>query len=425
MNLGSKLYIHILCCFICVCIALLVGMLGAPVAYVSALLSVLCFPVSGSQLSLNIVAGNDSQIVHLFSNSTAAQIGEAELSKAFDLAYGYFEKTFDASAYSHFMQEFGQGVQRYRDSDAYAAYTLYPDRPHCDKGSLSGSAVAANHVSGMAAFPGGPVKQVFGFDASKSMLDLSSSAKGPAAAGLVSPMSLATQSLGMGAGLVQSIIAAVIHIVPPLIPPPVWNNMPLPCAPMVTGHNCFGAVLYPITMADFVIADVTDSMLDGVIAGFPNTYASKVGKTSDAMYKACFASYMSMQCSSIFPRCTAPQSRDEPIPVGGRVPLCLHLCIIPLVMCPGFWIGDIIGTCTMVSVPPMCTQAFFWNLFRLPPQYTTFDDANPYPKECPKSDVGEAGMDASENPSLYDSSAASASPILEAASTVVKLPPMA
>ena len=108
-------------------------------------------------------------------------------------------------------------------------------------------------------------------------------------------------------------------------------------------------------------------------------------------------------------RCTAPQSRDEPIPAGGRVPLCLHLCIIPLVTCPGFWIGDIIGaldtlfvafhvhstyafrgTCTMVSVPPMCTQAFYWNLvhrimihysaatvvcraqFRLPPQYASF-----------------------------------------------------
>ena len=41
-----------------------------------------------------------------------------------------------------------------------------------------------------------------------------------------------------------------------------------------------------ITMADFVIADVTDSMLDGVIAGFPNTYASRVGKTTDEMYKA-------------------------------------------------------------------------------------------------------------------------------------------
>ena len=41
-----------------------------------------------------------------------------------------------------------------------------------------------------------------------------------------------------------------------------------------------------ITMADFAIADVTDSMLDGIIDGFPNTYASKVGKTSDEMYKA-------------------------------------------------------------------------------------------------------------------------------------------
>ena len=38
-------------------------------------------------------------------------------------------------------------------------------------------------------------------------------------------------------------------------------------------------------MADLTIADVTDSMLDGVIAGFPATYAAKVGKTSDAMYK--------------------------------------------------------------------------------------------------------------------------------------------
>ena len=39
------------------------------------------------------------------------------------------------------------------------------------------------------------------------------------------------------------------------------------------------------------MADVTDSMLDGIIDGFPNTYASKVGKTSDEMYKA-----LSPQC---------------------------------------------------------------------------------------------------------------------------------
>ena len=48
----------------------------------------------------------------------------------------------------------------------------------------------------------------------------------------------------------------------------------------------FGVYFIQITMADFVIADVTDSMLDGIISGFPNTYATKVGKTSDAMYKA-------------------------------------------------------------------------------------------------------------------------------------------
>ena len=36
-------------------------------------------------------------------------------------------------------------------------------------------------------------------------------------------------------------------------------------------------------MADFVIADVTDSMMEGIIDGFPATYAQKVGKTSDKM----------------------------------------------------------------------------------------------------------------------------------------------
>merc|ERR1712048_151730 len=109
----------------------------------------------------------------------------------------------------------------------------------------------------------------------------------------------------MGAGMIQAVISAMVHIVPPLVPPPMWNNQPLSCVPMVTGHNCFGAVLYPITMADFMIADVTDSMLDGVIAGFPNTYA------------------------------------------------------------------------------------FYWNFWRLPPQYSSFDEANPFPKDCPVVDLSD------------------------------------
>ena len=84
------------------------------------------------------------------------------------------------------------------------------------------------------------------------------------------------------------------------------------------------------------MADVTDSMcglrsmpflqrhvwnvwwrLDGVISGFPNTYASKVGKTSDASYKACLADLLttlsehSLSCRPAFPascRCTAHHS---------------------------------------------------------------------------------------------------------------------
>eukprot|EP00933_Yihiella_yeosuensis_P043514 TRINITY_DN38342_c0_g1_i1.p1 TRINITY_DN38342_c0_g1~~TRINITY_DN38342_c0_g1_i1.p1 ORF type:complete len:211 (+),score=27.85 TRINITY_DN38342_c0_g1_i1:85-633(+) len=155
-------------------------------------------------------------------------------------------------------------------------------------------------------------------------------------------------------------------------------------------------------MADFVIADVTDSMLDGVISGFPNTYAAKVGKTSDAMYKSCFAAYMSMHCSSIFPRCTAPQSRDEPIPVGGSVPMCFHLCILPLVTCPGFWIDDIIGSCQTISAPPMCTQASFHNVFRAPPQYVSFDEAHPYPRACPRGVPSDAAEAAESDFALYE-----------------------
>ena len=139
---------------------------------------------------------------------------------------------------------------------------------------------ALHHASKAAgAFPGGTgccalciscmfccvagVTQSFGTDLSKSMLGLSQNVGGPAGAALVPPVALASQGASAGAGFVQAILAAVIHIVPPLIPPPVWINKPLPCAPMVSllfllvqrvpeltclvwevmGHNCFGAVL--------------------------------------------------------------------------------------------------------------------------------------------------------------------------------------
>merc|ERR1712098_282571 len=86
----------------------------------------------------------------------------------------------------------------------------------------------------------------------------------------------------------------------------------------------------------------------------------------------------------------------------------------PLVLCPGFWVGDVIGTCEFVSFPPLCTQTFFWKLWRLPPQYQLYDEANPFPQACPHEDM--SGIDAADDPSLYDElGVESQSPILEEA----------
>jgi len=327
--------------------------------------------------------------------------GSTNVDNAFLSVFQHFEDTFDHRLYKQFVKQ---------GADAYANYASYPRGAHCDKGKRPG---ALRSPGAVGSFPGGSVKRVFGFDFGKEIYDITKKATGAGGASAGPPMALASQGLSTGMGMVQSILAAVLDVVPPLIPPPAWNNMPLPCAPMLTGHICFGAVLYPITMADFTIADVTDGMLSGYVSGFPNTYAEKVGKTSDKMYKACFSAYMSMHCSAIFPRCTVPQSRSEPIPAGGRVPMCLHLCILPLVLCPGFWIGDVIGQCEMVAPPPMCTQAFFWNYGLLPPQYVSYDEGNPYPKKCPKEDD-------SDDSGLLDEGVLPISPILKEAS--VKLP---
>ena len=78
----------------------------------------------------------------------------------------------------------------------------------------------------------------------------------------------------------------------------------------------------------------------------------------------------------------------------------------------------------MVSAPPMCTQAFFWMLWKLPPQYVNFDEAHPFPKDCPRSDcafalfdmggmhdawirilLADGDLDGTEDPELYDASA--------------------
>jgi hypothetical protein len=347
----------------------------------------------------------NASVAVLFKNGTV------ELDDAFRRVFGHFAQSFDYDLYNRFASDFEVGLDAYKQSAVVAQYAHGSVVPHCDLGVVPTSVAA---VRGVAAFPGGVVGSIFGFDMGKRLFDLSGHARGPASAGLVAPMALSTQALSTGMGLVQAALAAMIHVVPPLVPPPAWNNQPLSCVPMASGHNCFGSVLYPITMADFMLADVTDSMLDGYVASFPALYAKKVGKTSDSMYKSCFSSYMGMMCSSVFPRCTTPQSRDEIIPVGGSVPVCLHMCVMPLVMCPGFWVNDLLDSCSSVSVPPLCSQAAFANVKRAPPQHASFDEANPFSATCPPALGGGARDEALE---LYDAASFPESPIEKEAAT--------
>lgn len=330
-----------------------------------------------------------------------------EVNAAFANVYGRYADEFDFDLYQRLSQEARKGAERFGASLVSRKFASSESGPHCDLGVAVSS---VERVRGIAAFPGGVTGSVFGMDFGKRLFDLSVEANGPAGSGLVAPMALSSQALSTGMGLVQAGIAAVLHTVPPLVPPPAWNNQPLTCVPMVAGHNCFGSVTYPITMADFMVADVTDSMLDGYVASFPSTYARKVGKTDEAAYQACFTAYMGMMCASVFPRCTSPQSSDDVLPFGGSAPVCLHMCVLPLVMCPGFWLDDLLDRCSSVSVPPMCSQASFVNVWRLPPQIASFDESRPFAPECPKLSGTE-----NEVLSLYDVRVLPASPIEVAA----------
>lgn len=201
--------------------------------------------------------------------------------------------------------------------------------------------------------------------------------------------------------MVQSAIATSAAIIPPLTPPPVWNLMPLPCMPMLTGHNCFGAVLYPITFSDSLIADVTDSIMDSVITSFPELYANRVGgKTADDVYLKCFQAYMSMACASLFPVCTTFQARNEYIPFLGRMPICFPLCLAVLYICPGFTAADISGFCDEASLPPLCALAWYRKSDPnvVPKQLDPNSNQEGY-GECPKYDPD---IDIGQDPTLYD-----------------------
>ncbi|CAK0814073.1 unnamed protein product, partial [Prorocentrum cordatum] len=98
-----------------------------------------------------------------------------------------------------------EGEAMYRAAHALAAYAAGPSRPHSSARRVPGDENyrRADRATEVAAFPGGAVDQLFGVDASKSAYDLVEQAQGPAAAGLLQPMALASQGLGLGGGLLQ------------------------------------------------------------------------------------------------------------------------------------------------------------------------------------------------------------------------------
>ncbi len=339
-----------------------------------------------SLCAISFAAGvTGDKVLPLFNESEKSP----ELEEAFSKAYESYLAEFDTDAHSQIMTGINDGLSSYLESTAFVGAA---GGPKCD--------AAEGHLQNpekLSAFPGGATKRIWGLDVAKLVDKLSSKAAGAASGQGVLPGMLAMQAISTGASMVKGVTSTLVAVVPPFIP--FWNK-PLPCLPMVTGHNCFGAIQYPITASDFVRADTTDSQLDGVIASFPALYKRKVGTTSNAAYKACFASYMGMQCASIFPRCANPAGSVQAPSPAGRLPMCFTHCIQTLVACPGFWIDDIASQCMDVSVPPMCSISIFANFWLLPPQYTSYESSLPSGQTCPQVPASLAGVEGFSN--VYD-----------------------
>ena len=205
-------------------------------------------------------------------------------------------------------------------------------------------------------------------------------------------------SQNMAITLMQTVGSVVAAVVPQFVPPPVWNMQPLPCVPMVTGTNCLGAIMYPITFADAMLADKSDAALDSVIEEFPSLFyeRSKGYPFPYATYVQCFHNYMSLQCAATFPTCTTIQSEQEFIPFKGRMPTCIHLCIQVLLTCPGFGFADIEDLCESVGpAPPLCALALYTRMDAIPPP---IGDDSGEGKACPPTDPE---LDVSMDPNLY------------------------
>lgn len=289
-------------------------------------------------------------------------------------------QNFDVDGYNFLMEKIMH--KNYNQRFVQTAKNIHERYAHCDYGTSNVHHKRRRQGEPEIAYPGGPIRSTYGTNLSKWMkeslenVETHESLKEPGLSNMV------IQSLIMLKGLIQAVASSIVDIVPPLIPPPFWINRPLPCLPMITGKHCLGSVLYPITAAEFVTADITDSIMSGIISSFPSKYAAKVGKTSETQYRICAMAYLGMYCASIFPICWMPLG----LKVQETMPLCFPQCLATLVACPGFWMEDIEGPCSKVSVPPFCSFSIFVNQKIVPPQLVSYDQSHSFPHTCPKRD---------------------------------------
>ena len=238
-----------------------------------------------------------------------------------------------------------------------------------------------------------------GFDMTTMTTDMLNKAQSTAATQTASAGVGGMVATMMVMNMAQSTASTAAAIIPMGIPPPVWNLRPFPCLPMITGSNCFGAVMYPITFSDSMNAYMSDSILTSTVKQFRSMFKERAGLQPDMVYQRCYKAYMSMMCSSIFPMCTSPQGQNEFIPILGRVPMCVTSCLAVLAMCPGFTLADISGPCSDVSFPPFCTQAIYLK-DDLEGQRTVEDEiAEKINSKCRNYDPE---VDAGQDPFLYE-----------------------
>ncbi|KAF4686212.1 hypothetical protein FOZ60_005549, partial [Perkinsus olseni] len=194
-------------------------------------------------------------------------------------------------------------------------------------------------------FPGGISSASTTSPLFKELQTLIANFQGSDAAQRQASQLISATSATMAKHIAEAAVASLLSAVPSSVPPPVK---------------------YPVTFADFSMADVTSSILEGVRASFPALFASRTGKAESDTYEKCYTAYMSMQCASIFPMCTVPQASDISVVAIGKVPLCSTLCHNVLAQCPGFNLDDVSGPCDSSSVPPVCAMAHFF-LEQVPP----------------------------------------------------------